>query len=44
VEGAYEKLKKLTRGERVTHASLDAFVESLPLPRTEKQALKARRA
>ncbi|MDD5026792.1 MAG: adenylosuccinate lyase [Candidatus Peribacteraceae bacterium] len=43
VEGAYEKLKKLTRGERVTHASLDTFVESLPLPRGEKQALKAKK-
>ncbi len=40
VPGAYEKLKKLTRGAAVTRASLLAFVETLPLTREEKKRLR----
>jgi len=41
VPGAYEQLKKLTRGAAVTRASLLAFVETLPLTRDEKRRLRA---
>lgn len=40
VSGAYEKLKALTRGERVTKGSLLAFIEELPLSREEQTRLK----
>ncbi|HLD32456.1 MAG TPA: adenylosuccinate lyase [Candidatus Peribacteraceae bacterium] len=40
VQGAYEKLKKLTRGENVTRADIRNFIESLTLPKSEKQRLK----
>ncbi|PIR48141.1 adenylosuccinate lyase [Candidatus Peregrinibacteria bacterium CG10_big_fil_rev_8_21_14_0_10_55_24] len=39
---AYERLKKLTRGRQVTHESIDAFIDTLPLPSKEKQRLKGR--
>ncbi|MEK7218444.1 MAG: lyase family protein, partial [Patescibacteria group bacterium] len=41
VPGAYEKLKTLTRGEKVTREKLLHFVEGLPLTREEKARLKA---
>jgi adenylosuccinate lyase len=40
VEGAYEKLKKLTRGEKLTHEQINAFIETLPIPEKEKKGLK----
>ncbi|MCK5015891.1 MAG: adenylosuccinate lyase [Candidatus Peribacteraceae bacterium] len=40
VEGAYEKLKALTRGENISKADLLAFVDTVALPKTEKVRLK----
>jgi len=40
VEGAYEKLKKLTRGEQLTHEQIDEFIDSLEIPAKEKAQLK----
>ncbi|MBU0766289.1 adenylosuccinate lyase [Patescibacteria group bacterium] len=40
VEGAYEKLKKLTRGEQLTHDQIDIFIDGLDLPAKEKESLK----
>lgn len=40
VTGAYEQLKKLTRGAHVTRADLLAFVEGLPLTKSEKERLR----
>ena len=42
VEGAYEKLKKLTRGEKVTHEEIDKFVLGLQIPKQEKDRLLIR--
>ncbi len=39
VKGAYEKLKELTRGEKVTKRHLADFVETLTIPDTAKQGL-----
>jgi adenylosuccinate lyase len=41
VQGAYEKLKELTRGKRVTKESLAAFIDTLEIPKEEKAKLKA---
>jgi adenylosuccinate lyase len=40
VEGAYEKLKKLTRGEQLTHGQIDEFIDGLELSAKEKAGLK----
>jgi len=40
VSGAYEKLKKLTRGERVTMETMEAFLQSLEIPAEEKKRLR----
>ncbi|PIQ76896.1 adenylosuccinate lyase [Candidatus Peregrinibacteria bacterium CG10_big_fil_rev_8_21_14_0_10_49_24] len=40
VEGAYEKLKALTRGETVTVEQILAFVEDLRIPESEKKRLR----
>ncbi|RBK94052.1 adenylosuccinate lyase, partial [Xanthomonas oryzae pv. oryzae] len=37
----YEQLKALTRGQGITAVSMQAFVESLPLPEDDKQRLRA---
>ncbi|WAT16370.1 adenylosuccinate lyase [Xanthomonas fragariae] len=37
----YEQLKALTRGQGITAASMQAFVESLKLPEADKQRLRA---
>ncbi|AOD14694.1 adenylosuccinate lyase [Xanthomonas fragariae] len=37
----YEQLKALTRGQVITAASMQAFVESLQLPEADKQRLRA---
>jgi adenylosuccinate lyase len=39
IEKPYEKLKELTRGQRITQGELRAFVERLELPEEAKQAL-----
>jgi adenylosuccinate lyase len=39
VENAYEQLKALTRGQRVTPASLREFVDQLTIPAEAKEAL-----
>jgi adenylosuccinate lyase len=39
IEGAYEKLKEFTRGERVTKEQLRSFIEKLKLPEKEKSRL-----
>ena len=41
LENAYERLKEMTRGKRVTAAELAAFIESLELPAEAKQRLSA---
>ncbi|MET0091554.1 MAG: adenylosuccinate lyase [Candidatus Thiodiazotropha sp.] len=40
IEKPYEKLKELTRGQRITPEQLEAFVEGLEIPDTAKDALK----
>ncbi len=40
VSDAYEQLKKLTRGEKITLKQLTEFVEQLELPKGEKARLK----
>ena len=39
VEQAYEKLKALTRGQRVTQQDIQAFIETLEIPTEAKQQL-----
>ncbi|MEI8230895.1 MAG: adenylosuccinate lyase [Candidatus Peregrinibacteria bacterium] len=41
IAGAYEKLKALTRGAKVTDCDLDTFIDSLPIPAGEKKQLKS---
>jgi adenylosuccinate lyase len=41
VAGAYEQLKDLTRGQRVTREALHGLIHGLPIPETEKQRLLA---
>jgi len=41
IEKPYEKLKELTRGHRVDQAGMQAFIETLDLPATAKDELKA---
>jgi adenylosuccinate lyase len=36
----YEKLKKLTRGQRITRESLQVFIETLDIPEQAKNSLK----
>jgi len=36
----YEKLKDLTRGQRISQESLQAFIEQLEIPQAEKQRLR----
>ncbi len=38
-EKGYEKLKELTRGEKITQEMLQQFIETLSLPQEEKQKL-----
>ncbi len=40
IEQPYEKLKELTRGQRITQAALQEFVDSLELPAEAKQQLR----
>lgn len=39
IEKPYEKLKELTRGQRVNAETLQTFIESLEIPQAEKQRL-----
>ena len=39
VQGAYEKLKEVTRGQTVTAADLHGLIRSLDIPETEKTRL-----
>jgi adenylosuccinate lyase len=41
VENAYERLKDLTRGQRIDAAALRAFVSTLPIPEAERARLAA---
>lgn len=41
VPDAYEKLKELTRGKKLTQKGMQKFVDSLKLPAAEKKKLKA---
>ena len=41
IEKPYEKLKELTRGQRITPEQMQAFVEKLDIPAEAKQALLA---
>ena len=41
VEGAYEKLKEVTRGKTVNAADLHAMINTLTIPEAEKQRLLA---
>src|SRR4029077_10488753 len=43
VPGGYERLKELTRGRAIDAAAFAAFVDTLPLTRSEKARLKALR-
>ena len=41
VQGAYEKLKEVTRGKTVTAQALHALIQSLEIPQAEKDRLLA---
>lgn len=41
IEKPYEKLKELTRGKRIDAVAMQAFIDSLALPDSEKTRLKA---
>jgi len=41
VEGAYEKLKEVTRGQTVTAGDLHALIKALPIPEEERSRLLA---
>ena len=40
VEKPYEKLKELTRGQRITREQLQTFIDQLEIPKTAKESLK----
>ncbi|MCV6614146.1 MAG: adenylosuccinate lyase, partial [Cellvibrionaceae bacterium] len=41
VEGAYEKLKDLTRGQAINKDTIQAFVETLDIPEAAKADMRA---
>jgi adenylosuccinate lyase len=41
VEGAYEQLKALTRGQRITREALQQFIATLPIPAPDRERLLA---
>ena len=41
IEQPYEKLKELTRGQRIDQAGIQAFIDTLDLPESVKTSLKA---
>ena len=40
IEKPYEKLKELTRGQRITNAEMQAFIENLEIPEEAKRVLR----
>lgn len=40
VQGAYEKMKKLTRGEKITKMQLLEFIDSVAMPKADKERLQ----
>ncbi|MCG8012926.1 MAG: adenylosuccinate lyase, partial [Candidatus Thiodiazotropha weberae] len=40
IEKPYEKLKELTRGQRITPEELQTFVDGLEIPEQAKESLK----
>jgi len=40
IEGAYEKLKELTRGQAITRKAIQSFVDTLDIPESAKQTLR----
>lgn len=40
VEGAYEKLKEITRGQHVTEEQMSEFIETIDTPEGEKNILR----
>lgn len=41
VEQAYEKLKELTRGQKIDQAAISAFIDTLDIPEAARQQLRA---
>jgi adenylosuccinate lyase len=41
IAGAYEQLKDLTRGKRLTRDALAGLIRSLPIPEAERERLLA---
>ncbi len=41
IEKPYEKLKELTRGQRITQAQLTGFIDNLEIPDQEKTRLRS---
>ena len=39
IENSYDRLKELTRGRAIDHGTLVRFIESLAIPREEKDLL-----
>ena len=39
IEKPYEKLKELTRGQRITSQQLETFIKGLDIPDSAKQSL-----
>ncbi|WP_025772080.1 adenylosuccinate lyase [Thioalkalivibrio sp. HK1] len=39
IENSYERLKSLTRGRKIDRKNLEEFIDSLPIPRDDKDAL-----
>jgi adenylosuccinate lyase len=40
IEKPYEKLKELTRGQHITHETIQAFIDTLDLPETDREYLR----
>lgn len=40
VEGAYEKLKEITRGQHVSETDMSQFIETIDIPEQDKDILR----
>jgi adenylosuccinate lyase len=40
VEGAYEKLKEITRGQQVSEEQMSEFIETIEVPELDKEILR----
>ena len=40
IEGAYEKLKDITRGKKLDQKAFSKFIETLDIPKKDKESLK----